>query len=52
MNNWDNDNEWFFNHFDKGVKRATWLVVLVFVLNLLFWLAIIAAIVAGLVIVL
>jgi hypothetical protein len=48
MSKWDNDNDWFFDHFDKNVKRAPWLIVLAFVANLVFWLIIIAAIIFGL----
>jgi hypothetical protein len=56
MNHWDNDNDWFFDNFDKQSKKmfsqfGKWAVVIT-ILNLLFWLAIIAAVVIGLVIVL
>jgi hypothetical protein len=56
VNKWDNDNDWFFDRFDKESKsmfrQVAGVGVLFFILNLLFWLAIIAAIVVGLVIVL
>lgn len=51
MSKWDNDNDWFFDKFDRDSKKmfrsfGLWAVV-VFFLNLLFWLAIIAAVVIG-----
>jgi hypothetical protein len=48
MSKWDNDDEWFFDHFDKNVKRVGWVWALALLANLVFWLIIVAAVVFGL----
>lgn len=48
----NDDNDWFFDHFDKtlnsGAKGFAKLGAIALVVNLIFWLVIIAAVIFGL----
>lgn len=44
----DEDNDWFFDTFDKGAKGFAKLAGIALVVNLIFWLVIIAAVIFGL----